>query len=489
MEITYHLPEAMQGITMIDSPGVGAGGNVGKIAEDYIDNANAIIFVKSLSGQAVESQSFMNFLRNNCAERKKDSLFLVLTGKSTLQGCDFARIKEQTVEMYKNDIREEKILFVDSKMQLFLNKCLELGTEEKISAFYDRLDEEQNDFAPASKAWLKSSGDVDFYKEKMEDASNFRSVLTAIEKFARVANYLQLIDFLDALVREYEHYKGIFKEALKIAEENVNDPVSLEDRIKEKKNELNDVYNKINHNIYEIYKNYTDNLNGEGIIANRADQKREVYKEKLKKFKALEKGQIDDQTFSSLKKVTMDSIADSKEFRQELAQNFLDDCNEKLIEYTDDPSKIPAEAYTPNFTETDFDSINEEAKDGTSGYNDVEKGVTFLKTTSKIPYHNLEKHVHLVVDSIDRRLDDEIVPKMVDNVMNYVEKCRDIYMNKLKERKESLEKEYQKLLDDKDDNDKQLKNVSELREKYSSCIDAISELDEERKELKNYVGE
>ena len=489
MEITYHLPEAMQGITMIDSPGVGAGGNVGKIAEDYIDNANAIIFVKSLSGQAVESQSFMNFLRNNCAERKKDSLFLVLTGKSTLQGHDFARIKEQTVEMYKNDIKEEKILFVDSKMQLFLNKCLELGTEEKINAFYDQLEEEENDFAPASKAWLKSSGDVDSYKEKMEDASNFRSVLTAIEKFARVANYLQLIDFLDALVREYEHYKGIFKEALKIAEENVNDPDSLEDRIKEKKNELNDVYNKINHNIYEIYKNYTDNLNGEGIIANRADQKREVYKEKLKKFKALEEGQIDDQTFSSLKKVTMDSIADSKEFRQELAQNFLGDCNEKLIEYTDDPSKIPAEAYIPNFTETDFDSINEEAKDGTSGYKDVEDGVTFLKTTSKVPYHNLKKHVHLVVDSIDRRLDDEIVPKMVDNVMNYVEKCRDIYMNKLKERKESLEKEYQKLLDDKDDNEKQLKNAKELRDKYNSCIDAISELDEERKELKNYVGE
>ena len=99
MEITYQLPEAMQGITMIDSPGVGAGGNVGKIAENYIDNANAIIFVKSLSGQAVESQSFMNFLRNNCAERKKDSLFLVLTGKSTLQRSEFERLKEQTVEM------------------------------------------------------------------------------------------------------------------------------------------------------------------------------------------------------------------------------------------------------------------------------------------------------------------------------------------------------------------------------------------------------
>ena len=95
----------------------------------------------------------------------------------------------------------------------------------------------------------------------------------------------------------------------------------------------------------------------------------------------------------------------------------------------------------------------------------------------------------MVIDSIDRRLDDEIVPQMVDNVMNYVEKCRDIYMDKLKERKESLEKEYQKLLDDKDDNEKQLKNVNELQAKYNSCITAINELDEERKELKNYVGE
>ena len=36
MDITYPLPEEMQGITIIDSPGVGAGGNVGKIAEYYI---------------------------------------------------------------------------------------------------------------------------------------------------------------------------------------------------------------------------------------------------------------------------------------------------------------------------------------------------------------------------------------------------------------------------------------------------------------------
>lgn len=39
IEIIYPLPEAMQGITLIDSPGVGAGGNVGAITEEYIKNA------------------------------------------------------------------------------------------------------------------------------------------------------------------------------------------------------------------------------------------------------------------------------------------------------------------------------------------------------------------------------------------------------------------------------------------------------------------
>ena len=80
IEISYPLPEAMQGITLIDSPGVGAGGNIGTIAENYIKNANAIIFVKYLKGQALESTAFMNFLRNNCLERNKELLFLVLNG-------------------------------------------------------------------------------------------------------------------------------------------------------------------------------------------------------------------------------------------------------------------------------------------------------------------------------------------------------------------------------------------------------------------------
>lgn len=112
IEITYTLPEAMQGITIIDSPGVGAGGNVGKITEDYIEKADAIIFIKSLVGQALENNSFQELIRNKITNKKKELMFLVFTGKCRdLNDLGFEKLKHKAIEMYKNDIDKEKILF------------------------------------------------------------------------------------------------------------------------------------------------------------------------------------------------------------------------------------------------------------------------------------------------------------------------------------------------------------------------------------------
>lgn len=488
IEITYQLPEEMQGITIIDSPGVGAGGNVGRIAEEYIKNANAIIFVKSLNGQALESSSFMNFLRNNCTRHKKESLFLVLTGRSNLQGSEFVSLKEQAIEMYKNDITPEKIIFVDSKMQLFLNKCRELGTEEKIDKFFDELDEVGDDFAPASKCWLKSKGDIVRFNEKMEELSNFDSVKESLEKFARVANYIQLVEFLENLENEYKRYKGIYSDALKVAKENINDPVALEDRIKEKKKEISEVYIKITQEINEIYKKYTDNINGEGIIMNEAEKKQSEYEEKLENFRNLPESKITDTTFSSMKKMTFDAVDDTKDFRREMADKVIEECNQRLIQYTNDPSQIPAEAYNPNFTESDFDAIDIAAKDETSGYKEVENGLTF-KSVERVPYHHLKEHVKLVAKSIHDRLSEEIIPKMTDNVVSYVTKCTEVYRTKLTEHKQELESEYQKLLEDKENNDKLQEKVKEMEYKLAVVETGESKVCELKGELKNYVGE
>lgn len=489
MEITYPLPDEMQGITIIDSPGVGAAGNVGKIAEDYIAHANAIIFIKSLNGQALESSSFMNFLRNTCTNRKKESLFLVLTGKANLQGSEFSSLKEQAIEMYKHDIKEEKIICVDSKIQLFLNKCCELGTEEKIENFFDDLDKKGNDFTPASYCWLKSHGNFDTFKNKMEEMSNFRSVQNALEKFARVANYVQLIDFLENLERENTRFKRIFSDKLDTLKENIDDPDALEDRITQKRNEIAEVYSKINQGIMDIYKRYTDNITGEGIIMSEAAVKQDRYEEQLEKFRYLPESQINETTFASMKKVTLDAIDDTKDFRREMADRFIKECNKKLIQYTDDPSKISAEAYMPNFTESDFDAINDDAMEKTSGYNLVEKGATFFKTEERVPYHHLKEHVRLVADSIHDRLNNDIIPTMIDNVLNYITNCRDIYKEKLTDYKNDLTDEYVNLQIDKINNETIRISVSDLEEKVKITDDQLTQIKKAKEELKNNVAE
>lgn len=490
IEIIYPLPEAMQGITLIDSPGVGAGVNVGTIAEDYIKNANAIIFVKYLKGQALESTAFMNFLRNNCLERNKESLFLVLNGKSDLQGSEYVSLMEQAAQMYGNDIKTEKILGVDSKVQLYLNKCRELCTEEAIDAYFEKLDVEHEDFAPASNCWLRSQrkGGLPVFEEKMKEMSNFESVHAAIEKFAHVANYLQLIDFLENIEKEYKRYRATYSPILSTTKDNINDPEVLVDKIKTKKKEISDVYNKMNAGIEKIYNRYGNNIDGECVIVTEAGKMKAVYEEKLANFRKLPENKIDNTTFDSMKKMTMDAVNDTKVFRREIANKLIEQCNQELIQYTNDPEQIPAEAYIPNFTESDFAEINDEARERTSGYEEKEEGVTF-KSVERVPYHYWKKHVKLVADSISSRLDNDIIPQMIDNAIMYLQECTNKYKEQLANHKNALDKEYQKLLDNQKDNESLMKKVEDLEHILQVTEIGLSNITCIKKELKNYVAE
>lgn len=488
MDITFPLPEEMQGITIIDSPGVGAGGNVGQITENYINNANAIIFVKSLGGQALESTSFMKFLRATCREKQKAFLFLVFTGKSLLQGSDFVSLKEQAINMYRNDVDPNRILFVDSKMQLFLNKCKELGTEEKIGAYFDDLDRNNDAFMPAELCWFKSKGNIAAFNEKMSEASNFNDVKVALERFARDANYLQLIKFLDTLEKECKRSKESISQVLNVAKNNVDDQNALEDCIEQKKNQIIETFNKMNDGVSDIYYEYTDQIHGEGIIVKEKNKRRASYLEQLDRFRSLNQEDITDTTFNEMKKMTLDAIDDMKQFRRAIAESVIHECNEKLIQITDDPSQIQTDAYIPNFTEADFDEINREAEKQTSGYKEIEHGATFTKRTEKIPYQHLTDHVTRVADEIQSRLDNEIIPHMTENIINYVRQCKDVYTAKLCNHKDDLQREYNSLMEKSTDNKACLEKIEELEQNVSVFSKLIADTDKLRGDLNNYVG-
>lgn len=350
IEITCQLPEYMQGITIIDSPGVGAGGNVGRITEDYKENADAIIFIKSLVAGALESDSFTKLINNEITKKQKDFLFLVFTGKCRgLSDAGFKELRPKAIDMYKSRIDERKILFVDSKIHLFLNKCLELRTKEKIDKFFN---EENNKFAEAKLCWLESEKDFRKFEDNMAEKSDFRSVKIAIEKFAQKTNYLQLKAFLENLKKSYFEYKDIFSKSLKIAEENKNDPIELENKINRKLEEINDTLKKMNDGIRDIGKEYIGKGENYGKIKNEIEIEKKKYKEGLSNFKE----------FNEMKNNTMNIIDKFKDFRKEKTNEIIKECDKKLIEYSNSQSEINAEEFTPNFTEADFDSIEKSAK-------------------------------------------------------------------------------------------------------------------------------
>ena len=460
IEISYPLPEAMRGITIIDSPGTGANGSVGNIAEEYLAYANAIIFVKALSGQALESKSFTNFLRNGCKEKQKEALFLAFTRIADCSGQELARLKEQAFKVYCKDIDKEKLLFVDSKVQLFSNQCCALGTKEKIQSYFDQLEDERNEFDPASVCWYQSRGDVSKFIAAMEKKSAFGDVCAALEKFARKAHYIQLINFMKNIEQEYRNQKSVFSDSLQIAKEHFHDPSALERSIEEKKKELDGVYNKINNEIDEIYNAYTNNLSGEGKVHQYAEQLKKEYAEKLGNFKNLPEHEINDQTFRQMKKMTMDAIDRSKDVRAQIATDFLEECNKRLIRL-EESDKISAEAYLPNFTAYDFDEIQKTTEKDATEYKKAEKILTFT-IAEEGSYRSYKKHVRLVEQSIRKRLEDEIVPHLINNAVDYISVCQDVYKDKLTERKNALEQEYGRLLKDKEDNEKRERDIERL---------------------------
>lgn len=483
IEITYPLSENMQGITIIDSPGVGAGGNVGKIAEDYINKASAIIFVKSLNGQALESSSFMNFMRTNCPKRQKDTLFLVLTGKGNLNALDYQSLMEQAKEMYGKDINPEKIIGIDSLAALMENKCRKLETMEKINEFLMELYKNGNAYPAVNMAWMMSNRDTDAFYEKTADISNFNKVRDAIEAFAQGANYIRLIGFLDSLKREYSRQQKNLRGIIETSRSTLNDPVALEDQITKKKIEIVNVFNKISYGIDAIRAKYIDPVGGDGIIEAEAEKRKKQYEEIIKSYGDIK--DADATTFNSLKTVTMDAVDDSKTFQQEIGKRVIEECNKKLIQYDDAVSHISAEGFMPNFTESDFESYNKAAEKANTYYKDVTTGVTFQKTEQKCYYYS-SWHIQTLVKDICNRLDN-IVDCMKDNAADYVHTCCEAYKEKLTVHRDELQKAYDELLALRDDNEKRLRDIETKEAQLEVIGKEMTELDRAKEVLQNYV--
>ena len=468
IEIIFPLKKEFSGITIFDSPGVGAKGYVGELTEKCIDDANAIIFVKALTGQAIESSSFVNFFTDNCKDKQKENLFLVFTNCANVEENDLPRYKQQAIKYYGNFIDSKKMAFVDSKIELYLNHCNSLGSKEKINEYFLELEEQKKEYVPASYSWFKSFGDVTKFGELMSKKSNFADIRNVLEKYAYRANFIQLKNFLESINAELKSYKQEQIHLKELLLTDLENEKKLEDAIAECNEEISDTKAKVDEGLEKIHTKFvsgdTDEGEKGGVITQKKLELISEYKEKLKPFCSLNEYDIDSNTYFQLKNMTIDAIEKAHKYQKAIAKDLIEKCDEQLIAITNIKDLVSYELVRPVFTESDFEALKNKAEDETEEF--IEGGCFRKDRWIKHP----EKVVEILIDHISEAIE-EIGDKMCDRAIDFADNCLAEYKKKLSLRITQLDKQHKNLMDIKDDNEKK-------REKVKFYQKLIKQIDE-----------
>lgn len=328
LELFYPLEEAFQGIQLIDSPGVNAEGDLGMISEEYFPKANAIIFVKSLYGQALESTSFIDFFRDKTKRRHKESRFLLLTGSSLLSKEDRESLEKDAEEKYGDYIAKEKIICLDSKLKLFWNACQNL-TEEEIGS---KVEEE--DFDSVTVLWCRVRGKKEVFLQKLLEKSNFSYLETSLRKFATEYERILCLQFLENIETAYQRQIYIFSEQCRLLQEHKKDPEQLQMVVNQKKQEIQDLSKRLEKGVQDLYQKYKQ----DDFLEKKFERKYRQWD--LELISCSERRNPKEFSFWFEEK-----MKESSQLSLEISEQMIEECNQTLFH---DGRKIYLEIFKPN---------------------------------------------------------------------------------------------------------------------------------------------
>ncbi len=399
--ITYPFEDKnMHGIRIIDSPGVNAVGRVGDITASYIETADAIMFLRPITGQAIEANSFKEFLESKSVDRNKNAIFLILTRSASENEATIEEAYQEFVKIFgsKNTgvsrgIIKEQIIPVDSKAEMYFNSFRNLTTEE-IKKKIKELNAEQRADNFLKLAWYEADCEKKKFLDELKRVSRFENIDQALNKFGRKASFIALSEFLGRM-------DFVYNKAIKTIEENIGDwkikqkdPKELARKLEEKKKELTDLENRLNDITDEISERYETN---NGIIQNEADKAIEDYKCKIDKIQGNSDNSLDE-----LEKLSFRQIDKFHDFQKCLQKMVIDECNKKL-QVAIDKSAIDFEIIQPDFTKEMVDTIKTNLKAKAYVKESYEDGITF-KTTKTRSVFSQQKYYDLVKNSIMDRI-------------------------------------------------------------------------------------
>lgn len=419
IEVMFPFGEDLHGIEIIDSPGVCARGGVAEITSKYIENADAIIFLKPVSGQALESTQFNQFMNNASVERNKNALFLVLTRATNVTEKDLRQLEVEAHKQFSN-LDERNILIVDSKAELYAKS---LADVEDIEAELRRLNQNGtlDDFV--AKAYFETNGmfgDTQDFIEKLKEKSRFKQVYDALNIFGRKAHYILLAALLDSINNLYAKLWNDMNSRVDMFKQKAEDPTELAKKIAEIKQELDIIQNKMSRGVDGVVRRFRGD---KGVIRTEAEAAVEDF---LASVGMIAPDSSD--AFNQLKRLSLKKIDQFKELTKKVQLQVVAEFDEALVALSD-KSSIPFESLKPDFTEATFKQIKESTKSKAVETRSYEEGLTFKKTKTYSVYVQ-NKHFNMVKNDILHRLD-ELKNDLIDNLEDFVENIRTRYIEEL----------------------------------------------------------
>lgn len=480
IDIFYPFEDkSMKGIRIIDSPGVNAAGKVGDATARYIESADAIMFLRPITGVAIEANSFKEFLESKSVDRNKNAMFLVLTRTATESEDTIARAYEEFVNMFgtlKTDTRhgivKEQIIPVDSKAELYFNRFKDMPTPE-IRDYIKQLREAKKAESFLSLAWADACGDKEQLLEELKRYSRFDVIDQALNKFGRKAQYIALSEFLGRILKMYGKMIISLRDKIDNYSLKAEDPHKLAVKISETQAELTDIENRLNQRVDEITLKYAGSGN-KGLIQQEAERVMTEFREEIKKLDAESSGSID-----SLEKISFRKVDSFVEFQERLQKNVVAECNEALRVALSDKNTIEFTTLEPDFTHEIVDKIKEDVKKESKESYTYTTGTTFKKSHTGSIFSQ-KKYYKLFSDSISERLE-SIKNQAVRDLRSFVSHTVTAYTKELARNADMKRDELKKIRDDK-------KTADELQELITTLKAELALIEPAQKKVEELKG-
>lgn len=446
--------ESLKGIEIIDSPGVCARGGVSEITSEYIEKADAIIFLKPISGQALESSHFNQFMKNSSVAKNKNALFLVLTRATSVTDSDLRRLEEEAHKQF-NMLDTANILIVDSKAELYVKylECVE-NIEEELRRLNEQGD--LDDFvitAYTETNGIFASKNILSFIDVLRGKSRFNSVYNGLNTLGRKAHYLSLHSLLETIEKIYTKLSMDFKTNISLLETKVEDPIALSQKIAETKKELNVIQNKMSKGVDQQAQYF---IGDNGIIQCIAETLANDFEQIVNTIDA-----DSEDAFNQLETASFKTVEEFQNLTKTLQEMVINRFDKTLITLTD-KQIISFEVLKPDFTEDTFKELRESTRAKAYNLESYETGVTFKKTHT-YPRYIQKNHFRSVKENILNRLE-TIKNEMMNILWDFVNLIQDRYIEELKENARKKKGELDKIVELKAEAEELIEMIKKLSE-------------------------